>query len=59
MPKKNGDATVNEARVLLEEAMRATVSDKLVWFAIAWHTKDGTTIRARTKTAPKTLRLPA
>ena len=59
MPKKNGDATVSEARALLEEAMRATVSDNVVWFVIAWKTKDGTTIRARTKSAPKTLRLPA
>lgn len=56
---KRKDATADEARVLLESAMRDIVRDEVVWFAIAWRNKEGETIRARTKLAPKTLRLPS
>ena len=58
MTRKTKDATADEARELLEAAMRDIVRDRVVWFAIAWKNKDGTMLRARTKLAPKTLRLP-
>jgi hypothetical protein len=59
MPKKNGDATAKEAEVLLTAAMKAICADQVEWFAIAWKTKDGVTMRARTHAAPKSIRLPA
>lgn len=59
MPKKNGDATAKEAEILLTAAMKDIVADRIEWFAIAWKTKTGVTMKARTRAAPKSIKLPA